>query len=203
MMTLSKAGFILVFATVACLAAANNIAYAQKWEPFQFKGSERYEYKISWLQDEKKEIGYAIEVKETNKKNEDGDELLEVSYTVKGSVAKSNFAEGSFETFIEINGYPLNFLIFNPVYLFVFEEIELKDGDKTNFSGMGSVKIEGKEKIAGKEGFVCRFYQKDDDEKEQLAAEWIVDPALGLPLRTKMFDNGELQSQCELQKYNN
>jgi len=183
--------------------ASNPSAFAQKWEPYQFKGNERYEFKISWLQDEKKEVVYIMEMKDTGKKDENDEAILDVSFTVKGQMNKAEFSEGSLESIIDMHGLSLNIILFNPVYKFIFAEIDVKEGEKTNFAGMGVVKITGKEKIAGREGFVCQFLQKDDSDKEQLTMEWVIDPALGLPLRTKNFESGQLQSQCELVKYGN
>ncbi|MBU1291843.1 hypothetical protein KJ898_08645, partial [bacterium] len=57
----------------------------------------------------------------------------------------------------------------------------------------------GKEKIAGREGFVCQFFQADEEEK--MLAEWVIDPELALPLRSKIFEDNELQGQIELVKY--
>lgn len=183
------------------MAFLSNTGMAQKWKPFQFKGSERYEYKLTWLQDEKKEVTFIVDLKDAGEKDENGDEVLDVSFTIQRKMNKNAFTEGSLESLIDIHGLSMTMLIFNPLYFFVFEEIELKDGEKTNFAGMGAIKVTGKEKIAGREGFVCQFFQKDADDKDQLAVEWVIDPALGMPLRTKTYQEGDLQSQCELLKY--
>lgn len=185
------------------LWASSPSSFAQNWTPYQFKGNEHYEFKIAWLQDEKKEVLYIMEMKDTGKKDENGEEILDVSFTVKGQMNKAEFGEGSLESIIDMHGLSLNIILFNPTYKFLFSEIELKEGEKTNFAGMGVVKISGKEKIAGREGLVCQFLQKDDADKEQVTVEWVIDPAIGFPLRTKTFENGELQSQCELVKYGN
>jgi len=34
-----------------------------------------------------------------------------------------------------------------------------------------------------------------------MMAEWFIDPELALPLRSKIFEDGELQGQIELIKY--
>ena len=77
--------------------------------------------------------------------------------------------------------------------------MDLKVGEKMNFFGAGIVKVIGKEKIAGREGFVCQLFQADEEEK--MMAEWVIDPELALPLRSKIFEDGELQGQIELVKY--
>lgn len=190
-------------ALALCFLTASQSSYAQKWTPYQLKGNEHYEYKISWLQDEKKEIGYTIDLKDTGKKDENGEEVLDVSYSVKGQMKKSEFNDGSMASLIDLHGLSLGLIIFNPMYQFIFSELELKEGEKTNFAGMGVVKVGGKEKIAGREGLLCQFFQKDDAGKEQLMVEWVIDPTLSLPLRTKTYAESELQSQCELTKFGN
>jgi ATP-dependent RNA circularization protein (DNA/RNA ligase family) len=90
-------------------------------------------------------------------------------------------------------------LVINPAYGFFFSQMDLKVGEKMNFFGAGIIKVIGKQKIAGREGFVCQLFQADEEEK--MIAEWVIDPDLALPLRSKIFDDNELQGQIELVKY--
>ncbi|MEA1939428.1 MAG: hypothetical protein U9N03_02055, partial [Candidatus Caldatribacteriota bacterium] len=61
------------------------------------------------------------------------------------------------------------------------------------------IKVIGKEKIAGREGFVCQLFQAD--EEDIMIAEWVIDPELALPLKSRIFEDNELQGQIELVKY--
>ena len=81
-----------------------------------------------------------------------------------------------------------------------FQEMDLEVGEKMSCYGIGLIKVTGKEKIAGREGFVCQLFQTMDDE-EELVAEWIVDPELALPLRSRVFSEEKVESQIELIKY--
>ena len=98
-----------------------------------------------------------------------------------------------------VYGISLNMLVINPAYGFFFSQMDLKVGEKMNFMGAGIIKIIGKEKIAGREGFVCQLFQADEEDK--MVAEWVIDPELALPLRSKVFEDDELQGQIELIKY--
>ncbi len=69
-------------------------------------------------------------------------------------------------------GISLNMLVINPAYGFFFSQMNLKVGEKMNFFGAGIIKVTGKEKIAGREGFVCQLFQADEEEK--MIAEWVM-----------------------------
>ena len=193
-----KAGkkFIIVLWISLFLLGIGQVAWAEKWEPFQFRGNERFEYKILLEEDEQEgEIIYILDIKES-KKDED---VFEVTYTTKGTLRKDKLGPEAAFGLWGVYGISLNMLVINPAYGFFFSQMDLKVGEKMNFMGAGIIKIIGKEKIAGREGFVCQLFQADEEDK--MVAEWVIDPELALPLRSKVFEDDELQGQIELIKY--
>jgi len=188
--------FIIVLLIGLFLFGIGQLGWAEKWEPYQFRGNERFEYKILWEEDEEKgEVIYILDIKESEK----DEEVFEVTYTTKGTLAKDELGPETAFGIWGVYGISLNMLVINPAYGFFFSQMDLKVGEKMSFFGAGIVKVIGKEKIAGREGFVCQLFQADEEDK--ILAEWIIDPELALPLRSKIFEDNELQGQIELIKY--
>ena len=192
--------FIIVMLIGLFLFGIGQAVWAEKWEPYQFKGNEYFEYKILLEENEQEEEAiYILDIKESSEKSTSGEEVFEVSYTTKGTLTKDELgAETAFGLW-GVYGISLNMLVINPAYAFFFSQMDLKVGEKMNFFGVGIIKVIGKEKIAGREGFVCQLFQADEEDK--MIAEWIIDPDLALPLRSKIFEDNELQGQIELVKY--
>ena len=46
--------------------------------------------------------------------------------------------------FGEMIGAPLSMLIVNPMYSYIFEQVDLEVGEKVKLLGMGTVKVTGK-----------------------------------------------------------
>jgi len=188
--------FIIILLIGLFLFGICQLGWAQKWEPYQFRGNEHFEYKILWEEDEEKgEVIYILDIKESEK----DEEVFEVTYTTKGTLAKDELGPETAFGLWGVYGISLNMLVINPAYGFFFSQMDLKVGEKMNFFGAGIIKIIGKEKIAGREGFVCQLFQADEEDK--MLAEWVIDPELALPLRSKIFEDNELQGQIELIKY--
>ena len=190
--------FIIVVLIGLFLFGIGQVVWAEKWEPYQFKGNEYFEYKIL-LEEDEQEATYILDIKESSKKSTSGEEIFEVSYTTKGTLTKDELGPETAFGLWGSYGISLNMLVINPAYAFFFSQMDLKVGEKMNFFGAGIIKVIGKEKIAGREGFVCQLFQADEEEK--MIAEWIIDPDLALPLRSKIFEDNELQGQIELVKY--
>ena len=189
--------FVIIVLIGLFLFGIGRVVWAKKWEPYQFKGNEYFEYKI--LLEDEQEATYILDIKESSEKSKSGEEVFEVSYTTKGTLTKDELgAETAFGLW-GVYGISLNMLVINPAYAFFFSQMDLKVGEKMNFFGAGIIKVIGKEKIAGREGFVCQLFQADEEDK--MIAEWVIDPDLALPLRSKIFDDNELQGQIELVKY--
>jgi len=188
--------FIIVVLIGLFLFGIGQLTWAEKWEPYQFRGNERFEYKVLWEEDEEKgEVIYILDIKESEK----DEEVFEVTYTTKGTLAKDELGPETAFGLWGVYGISLNMLVINPAYGFFFSQMDLKVGEKMSFFGAGIIKVIGKEKIAGREGFVCQLFQADEEDK--MIAEWIIDPDLALPLRSKIFEDNELQGQFELIKY--
>ncbi|POZ90561.1 hypothetical protein [Petrotoga sp. SL27] len=189
-------GFLMVTLIGLFLFGIGQVVWAEKWEPFQFRGDERFEYKILLEEDEEEsEVIYILDIKKS-KKDED---LFEVTYTTKVTLTKDELGPESAFGLWGVYGISLNMLVINPTYGLFFSQMDLKVGEKMSFFGAGIVKIIGKEKIAGREGFVCQLFSAEEEDK--MIAEWVIDPELALPLRSKIFEDDELQGQIELIKY--
>ncbi len=188
--------FIIVLLIGLFLFNVVQLGWAEKWQLGQFKGDERFEYKVLWGEDEEKEeVVYILDIKKSKK----DEEVFEVTYTTKGTLTKDELGLETAFGLWGVYGISLSMLLINPYYTFVFSQMDLKVGEKMNFFGVGIVKVVGKEKIAGREGFVCQFFQADEEDK--IIAEWVIDPVLALPLRSKLFEGNKLEAQIELVKY--
>ena len=179
--------FVLGLTVLLCVWS---VLCGAKWEPFNFKGNERYEYKIVWKEGgTERNAVYVMDVK----RREDG--KFDVTYTTKGVLTGDELAEGAFGLW-SVYGVSLSVLVLNPAYSFFFSQMELKPGEKMNFFGAGIVEVTGKEKIGGREGYVCKL-----SAQEGLLAEWVIDPDLALPIRSITYEDGEPQGIFELVKY--
>jgi len=190
-----KRKFMMVVLAGLFLVGTWQTALAKKWQPYQFKGNERFEYEvISWEDEEEKEALYILDIKELE------EDTFEVTYITKGTLKKEELGMETAYGLWGFYGVSLNALILNPFYCIYFQEMDLEVGEKMSFWGAGLIKVIEKEEIAGREGFVCQFFQTIDDE-EELVAEWTIDPELALPLRSKVFSEEKVESQIELIKY--
>lgn len=166
---------------------ACQIALADKWKPYQFKGYERFEYKVIWTEDEKKTEGtYILDTKKS------GANIFGGTYIAKGTLTKE---EG-----ILSHGISQVEHLLSLVSVFLGFQVDLQVGKQVRPVGGIIIKVIGKEKIAGREGFVCQFFGAKDG-KEELVGEWTIDPKLPMPLRSKVFERTEVQGQMELIKY--
>jgi hypothetical protein len=162
-----------------------------KWKPYQFKGNERYEYKMITIEgEEKKESVYILEVRKK------GPEEWEVGTTVRNGVkAEKIGAEqilgGSFGAMS-----PALYLM-NPLYGAFIEQVELKEGEKMSLFGAGLIKVGAKETVGGRSGLTCRLFTKQDD-KDLLTWEWTVDPDLALPIKSVTYEAGKAKARVEL-----
>ena len=158
--------FTIVLLIGLFLMGIGQIVWAEKWQPYQFKGNERFEFKISFEENENKgEAFYILDIKESSEKSASGEEVYEVSYITKGTLTKDELGPETAFGLMGSYGISLNMLVINPAYGFFFSQMDLKVGEKMNFFGAGIIKVIGKEKIAGREGFVCQLFQADEEEK--------------------------------------
>lgn len=171
-------------------AVTSGRALAEKWTPYQFKGNEHFEYE---LRSNAQAANFTLDIVKKKKG------LFEVSSTSKWLVTKEELGVDILGGFwAGAGGVGLTMFFVDPMGGRLFGSLDLKVGEKMSFWGMGVVKIVGKEKIAGREGFVCQLIGQED----RLLMEWVIDPALPLPLSTKIFDNeGNVEYESKLLKY--
>lgn len=196
--------FVIVLAAVSMLGeiyGAKWILSAQKWQAFEFRGDERFEYRVNWkIGEEEKEAMYILDIRRSLEQTPEGEAIFEVSYTTQGKLSKEELGPEAAFGLWSMYGISLNILVLNPAYGYFFAQMDMSVGEKMSFDGAGAVKIPRRETIGGREGFVCQFFQMVDGE-EELVAEWVIDPEIALSLRSKVFEKGELISQIELIGY--
>ncbi len=160
------------------------------WQPFQFKADERYDMKATINQFGKiEETTFILELKETDQVNADGEPLSEVSFTTKNLVALGSFNEEESMNLMSNYGMSLTLLVMNPMYSFIFDDLDLLVGEKMSLYGAGIVKVTTTENISGRQGYVCQLYIEQDGE-DILNSEWVIDPELAIPLRSRVFEEG-------------
>lgn len=192
--------FLLIILIGLFLFGVGQLGWAQKWQPYQFKGNERFEYKIIWNENEEPvEITYILDIKIDPEKSQKGEEVYEVSYTTKGTLTKDKLGQETAFGLGGAYGISLNMLVINPAYGFFFSQMDLKVGEKMSFFGAGIIKVTAMEEIAGRSGFVCQLFSPEEEDK--MLVEWVIDPELALPLRSKTFGEEGIEGEIELLNY--
>jgi hypothetical protein len=164
-----------------------------KWKPYQFKGNERYEYKVLMIEgEEKKESGYILEV--TKKGPEDWD----LATTVKTAVKSPQL--GAEQLFGGSGKKSPGIFLLNSFHAAFIAQVEMKEGAMASLSGAGVIRVGVKETVGGRSGFPCKFYTRMED-KDVLSWEWTIDPDLALPLKSVAYVGGQGQIRIELVAY--
>lgn len=177
-----------------CVPAAAQDGAGTKWKPYQFKGNERYEYKMLMIEgDERKESGYVLDVR--RKGAEDWELTTSNRNAVKAPQIGAEHLMGNAGGALS----PLMFLM-NPLFGSFVEQVDMKEGEKMSLFGAGLIKVGAKEKVGGREGFNCKLFTKMDD-KDVLTWEWVVDLELALPIKSITYENGKEKTRCELAAY--
>jgi hypothetical protein len=183
-------------ALLVCFAFA--LTCAQAWEPYAFQGDERFEYVI--YGSEQNEVVYVLDIRREGE--EGGEARYRVSYTTESVVTASQL--GADMAFGGAFGFSLNMAILNPMYMMfmgpMFADLEWEVGERMSLFGLGRMTITGMETVAGREGFVVQFESGQGDERE-LAAEWVIDPEIALPLRSRTYERGEVVMEAVLRSY--
>jgi hypothetical protein len=184
--------FVALAALTGVLAATTSRPQDSKWHPFQFKGNERYDYKLTTLEgEERKETGFALDIKKAAND-------YEVTWSVRSKLKADELNEQAM-----LVGWTTAvpaWTIMNPMYAMFVNDLELKEGEKMSVFGAGTVKVVAKETVGGRSGFKCQFSAKEGD-KETLTWEWTVDPELALPIKSIMYSDGKESSRAELTAY--
>jgi len=182
---------LLALALLAVSRPAAAQEGAAKWRPYQFKGSERYEYKMVHARRRREEgVVYILEVKKK------GADEWEIGTTVRNGVKTAQVGAehilgGSFGAMS-----PALYLM-NPLYGAFIEQVEMKEGEKMSLFGAGVIKVGAKETVGGRSGFNCKLFTKQDD-KDQLTWEWTVDTDLALPIKSITYEAGKEKTRIDL-----
>ena len=166
----------------------------KKWKPYQFKGNERFEYKVVMADGEgRKEMGYVLDIR--NKGAEDWDVTTSIKNPMKKSAQGAEVLMGG----LAMGLSPAMYLM-NPLFGAFLEQVELKEGEKMSLFGAGLIKVTKKETVGGRTGFVCELYTKVEN-KDTLTWVCVVDPDLALPIRSITFEEGKEKTRMELVSY--
>ncbi|HKL12176.1 MAG TPA: hypothetical protein VJ907_01070 [Halanaerobiales bacterium] len=174
-------------------------SFAEKWHPFEFKGTEKFNYLIKIYEGEElsQEMEYIVELNPTDETNKSGEKLYEVSYTRKDHISESRLGD---QIFFGYSGFEMIGFFINPMYYPMISDLDIEVGEKALIYGIGKVNITGKEKVYGREGFVCELYSTGDE--EQLMAIFIIEPKISMPLKVTVYnDIGEINSEVSLVEY--
>lgn len=166
--------------------------YGATWEPFEFRGNESYSFEVTWQGPEGEESSiYEFRILE------DDEGGYTVRYITEAKLSSSDELTGDL-VYGAWSGYgvPIGYLLVNPVYSMMFGELDLKVGEKMSFYGQGKMEVVGTETVAGRKGFLCKL-----SGDEGLMGEWVIDPDLALPLRSKMYESSGFDGAVELVKY--
>ncbi|MCF7890062.1 hypothetical protein K9M78_02475 [Candidatus Bipolaricaulota bacterium] len=181
----------VLLVTVALVFTVVN-SYGATWEPFQFRGNERYSFEVTWEGSEGEESSiYEFQIIEDNDGGYTARFISEVKLSSSDELT-GDLVYGSWSGY----GVPIGYLLVNPVYSMMFGELDLKVGEKMSFYGQGRMEVVGTETVAGRKGFLCKL---TDD--EGLLGEWVIDPDLALPLRSKMYESSGFDGAVELVEY--
>ncbi len=182
----------LAFCAIAVVAAFQP---QDKWEPYKFKAGEHYEYKIVSPDEsdasKRKETSYGIDIRKK------GDDDVEIVWTIKTVMKKSELGEKVLLGGMGVGASPL-WTAVNPLYLAFVSQVKLKENDKTNLMGAGTIQVGAKETIGGRTGFPLKLLV-DKDGKDVVAWEATIDPELALPIKSVTYDDdGKEQYRMEL-----
>ena len=166
--------------------------YGATWEPFEFRGNESYSFEVTWQGSEGEESSlYEFRILEDN----DGGYTVRFISEVKLSSSDEltgDLVYGAWSGY----GVPIGYLLVNPVYSMMFGELDLKVGERMSFYGQGKMEVVDTETVASRKGFLCKLTGE-----EGLMGEWVIDPDLALPLRSKMYEPSGFDGAVELVKY--
>jgi len=183
---------ILVLSVIAgMLALSGFAATGATWQPFDFEGNERYRYRVLWNDGDEQSAIYELGIEE------DAEGNFKVSYSTEVTISPNELSEQLVFGFWGGYGPSLSFLFLNPMYEMLFSQLELTVGEKMSYYGQGKMEVVSMETIAGLEGYVCKFYESDDE----LVAEWVINPGMALPLRSRMYEGSGLEGEIELLNY--
>ena len=183
--------FTIALALLALSGAEGLAQDGKKWKPFQFAGNERFDYKVTQIDnEEKKETGFGLDLRKK------GEDQFDVTWSNRSAVKKDQGAE----IVMGGGGFMTGLVLFNPGFSAFFEQVELKEGEKMSILGAGVIKVGKKETVGGRSGFPCTLFTKQED-KDVATFQWTIDPDLALPIRSVTYENGVEKFRAELVSY--
>ncbi len=180
-----------LFIVVGIIVLSSFAVMGATWGPFEFEGNERYRYRVSWNDGDERSAIYELGIREDPEGN------FKVSYSTEVTLSPSELSEELVFGFWGGYGPSLSFLFLNPMYKMLFNQLELAVGEKMSYYGQGKMEVVDKESIAGMVGYVCKFYESPG----RLVAEWVINPDLALPLRSRMYEGSGVKGEIELLGY--
>jgi len=165
--------------------------YGETWTPFAFEVNESFRYAVQWKDGDMNNAIYELTIDEGEGGN------YKVKYSTEYNISPAELSSQMLFGFWGAYGPSLAFLFLNPMYEMLFSQLELQVGEKMSMYGQGVMEVVGTETIAGRNGYVCMYTGPEDE----LLAEWVIDPDLALPLRSRMYEDGEMMGQIELLDY--
>jgi len=189
-----KHSLLILALALTCAPRGVSAQDGNKWKPYQFKGNERYEYKVVMTDgDSRKEMGYVFDIR--NKGAEDWD----VTTSFKNTLKKSTPGPEVLMSGLSMGMSPA-LLLMNPLFGMFLEQVELKEGGKGDLLGVGLIKVTKKETVGGRTGLICEFYTKAEN-KDVLAFTCTIDPELALPIKSITLEEGKEKVRMELVSY--
>lgn len=196
---MQKKKLLILAFSLSLIFITSNLSLAITWQPYAFNGDEYYEYQASWNNSGQIfETVFVLDFKSRGHSKHNEGELTEFSFTTKTLITLDSMQDQNITNLWNSSGMSMPMLLINPGYSFFFNQLELVVGEEMNLNGAGIIVISAEEMIAGRKGFVCRLYQND---KKTLVSEWVIDPKLGIPLRSRVYQFNKLHSEIVLLKY--
>jgi len=192
----------LFLAALAVMFVLPSLSGADKWK-MPKEGRPLYYKMRSTTHDRKgktKSVVYEIDIKATDKKDERGQPMFHVRTTheydvpardIKGPQLAFGAMQFGMATVAGMQWV---------MYQALLGQLELAVGEKLSYFGGMLAKVTAKEEVAGHEGFVVQIFRTRED-KEELLAELVIDPAVPVALRARSYSKGKLQTENLMLKY--
>jgi len=193
--------FPILLVLGAILFTTGALAFAGKWKPYEFNGAASYKYRITTYEDGgQKDLLFGFDLEPSTTKNAAGETQWRVTTTTQSLMNEDELKGAALFGVSPVLSMAPAMMLGNPMFGGLIGEMELEVGEKMSFFGMGKAVVTKKETVGGIEGYVCELYMKQD-EGERKVAELVVHPDLAFPLRSRVYDEDQLQFQMELLEY--
>ncbi|MEE8141805.1 MAG: hypothetical protein V3T77_01770 [Planctomycetota bacterium] len=202
---MSCAGYRGLLARMAlAVLLGGGFLFADQWMPYQFKGPALYKYKVMRHGGQESQVPaeavYTLDITESEKKDSSGDSLYQIVCSVQAYLPKKDVGSNTFMGMSGLLAAAPATALLNPMFSMAYSQVDLKVGEEQLLFDTIRIKVTGEESIAGVKGFVCEIYTKQKD-KEVKSSDMVVHPELILPLRSRVYSDGKLQSEMLLLDY--